>query len=550
MLACWRTSRDYQDDNAVSFAERVRAAVVAFRDYNAEPIIDDASRYVLNHAFYSGEWRSDPRIIGQRRSDPRLYKNSLLLWNLARSVTRLYAQSVYQGDLSTDGKPLPDGTRGAIPIDPQTGNATTDEAILRACAELWSMWNWRQYLSLRPKMAAILGDCLTELVDDVDRGKVLPRTVWPGYVTDLELDLVGNIKRYAITYQVTIEQGERFGQMVKGETYTYRKEVDGEAFRYYKDGRPFDYYGPGSSVVRNPYGFVPAVWDRHEIVWGDRGMGAFAGGMQAMQHINSVFSHALDYQRKQFAAPIILKGGSTLGARRLGGLLAPRPLSTDPEADAARVSEQLDVLSMDEHGDFATVSFDVGKTVEMVRFLEEALVAEFPEARYGTQILEMTQLTAPGVERALGPIIGMVKQARANHDPQTIKLHQMAIAIIGQRLKEGEYPAEIVAARAVRYAAFRSFDLTSHGSGLLDFGIPDRPVISESEDERLDRLIKIQVLESPALMRKAGVDEATIAEMIAEREQSRREQEAMFGMAGGERDTNEPGRDTEEVAAR
>jgi hypothetical protein len=150
-------------------------------------------------------------------------------------------------------------------------------------------------MGLRPKMAAILGDCLTELVDDRDHGRVTPTLIWPGYVTDLELDLSGNIKRLAYEYPVTIKGGERFGQDIEGESYSFRKEIDQEAIRYHKNGRPHAYPEIGAEVLPNIYGFVPAVWDRHELAWADRGLGAFEGAMQALMHLNGVFTHALEY---------------------------------------------------------------------------------------------------------------------------------------------------------------------------------------------------------------------------------------------------------------
>lgn len=498
-----------------------RAAVGAWRDAEPEPPHGYAGRYELLWEFWSGTWRADPAIRRLRRTEPRVYENTMLVYNIARAVVRLYAQHVYMGDLSTNGEPLPDGTRGAIPIDPQTGNAADDKAILTACGELFNIWNWRQHMSLRPKFAAILGDCLTELVDDPERGVVLPRTVWPGYVTDLELDLVGNVKRYAIEYPVAVDEGDRFGQHVPAESYVYRKEVDGDAFRYYKDGKPFAYPDIGASEEPNPYGFVPAVWDRHEIVWGDRGMGAFEPAVQALRAVNSTFSHAIDYQRKQFSAPVGVKGQP--GSLRRGGqtiimpgAAADPPITLDGRRDS--IAQTLNLLPLDDNGGFESVTFDVGKTVDLMAFVRDSLTAEFPEATYGQEILKMTQVTGPGVERALGPVVGLVKQARANHDPQTVKLLQMAVAIMGYRLANGDYPAEVIAARPARYAPFRTFDLSSYGQGRLDFGIPDREVIPETLDERIQRLLAIETLSDPWSKEQAGVPKDVIARQDRDRQ--------------------------------
>lgn len=518
---------------------RIGAAVEAFRAYgNPEPVIEVDNRYQNLWAFYAGTWRTDPAVRRQRRGDPRIYQRTRLVWNLARAVTRLYAQSVYQGDLTTDGRPLPDGSGGALPIDPQTGDQANDDAIRRGCAELWSLWLWRQQMSLGPKYAAVLGDCLIELVDDLGRGVVLPKHVWPGYVVDIGLDLVGNVKRYAVEYDVVVEQSTAYGMATKDERYRFRKEVDGTAFRYYRDDRPaaFPELGIRSAVEPNPYGFVPAVWLRHEVVPGDRGLGAFEAAVQTEREINGVLSQALDYQIRQFAAPLGVKGAA-LGAR--GGTIAvPKPATGDSLADADKAAETINLLPMTADGEFVVVNFDVGRTVEMVAKLEEALVAEFPEARFGQQILEMTQVTAPGVERALGPIVGMVQAARANHDPQVIKLHQMALAIMGQRLADDDYPADVVAARPARYAAFRPFDLGSYGRGDLDFGISSRPVITETEDERLDRLVKISVIAEtgdPWLMERAGIPAQEVARMARDRAERRAAMDAaLTGVGEGE----------------
>lgn len=514
----------------------------AFRDYGqGETATDRIDRYQTLWAFWAGEWRADAAIRSQRRSDPRLYENTRLLWNIARSTVRLYAQTVYQGALSTDGKPLPDGSRGAIPIDPQTGSEATDDALLAAAAEFWSMTRWRQHMSLAPKYSAILGDVLIELVDDVARGRVDPEHVWPGHVVALELDLVGNVKAYAVEKPITIAASTAFGRQTSADRYVFRKEVDGETFRYYRDGKPaaFPALGIQRAVEENPYGFVPAVWCRHELVFGDRGLGAFEPALNVLREQNSVLSHALDFSRKKFAAPIGVIGAAL---PRRGALTMPRIAGTgDPVLDAEQAAETHGLLPMNEQGRFVTVDFDVGRTGELLDRMDDRLLAEFPEALFFQELLKMTQLTAPGVERAMGPIIGNVRQARANHDPQTVKLHQMVLAMMGWRLNNGDYPEAIVAARPGRYEQFRPFDLDSYGRGLLDMEIAERPVIPETADEIVDRLVKIQLLETAPLWRKAGIEEEVIAEVFSTREADRERMDvaltgiaAMPDMAAGE----------------
>lgn len=485
------------------------AAVSAFRDpslvASPEPTLDASTQYDELWAFWLGTWRSDPAMRSLQSTAPALYKNTRQLWRHADAIVSLYEQFVYAGDLSSDGRALPDGTRGAIPIDPQTGDNAADEAIRRGCAELWSMWRWRQSMALAPKYAAILGDCLLELVDDVGRGTVTPRFVWPGSVVDIDLSDAGDVRRYAIEYPVAVRESNAYGQRVRGETYRFRKEVDRESIRYYRDGDPAAFPGLGipRAVEPNPYGFAPACWYRHEIVFGSRGVGALEKTFRAAQEMNSVLSHAIDYQRRQFSAPVGVIGGSAGAASRRA---APEP-ERGPEAaerEARAAAETMSLLSLQPGGQFVTVQFDVGQTTQMLQLVMDAILAEAPEARYAQQILGMTQVTAPGIERALGPIVGRVKRARANHDPQTVKLHQMALAMLGYRLTNGHYPARVVSERPARYEAFRPFDLGSYGRGLLDFTIPDRPVIPETAKERVDLAL---------LRMQAGVDRVALAEL-------------------------------------
>ena len=505
--------------------ERTVAAYRAFRDAGAEPVITMEQRYALLWSWYAGTWLNAPETQAVRRDLPRVYKNARLLWNLSRATVRLYTQTVYQGDLPVDDQPLPDGSRGAIPILPRTGSAATDKALLLACAELWQMWNWRQFMSVRPKMAAILGDCLTEIVDDLDGARVVPRTVWPGYVVDLDLDAVGNVKRYALEYVISTPGGRRFGAHEDAATFLYRKEVDGKMFRYYRDGEPWDAWGEGAEVP-NIYGFVPAVWDRHEVVWGDRGLGAFETAIQTAREMNGLVSHAIDYQRKQFAAPVGVIGRREAPARRQNGMIVlpdgtespPTQLSKAPPRDAE--SQLLNMVNMDSGGQFVTVDFDIGKTLDLLKWTEAALVAENPEARFGQEILKMTQVTGPGVERALGPIINGVKQVRDNHDPQTTKLLQMSVAIMGERLRRGHFDADKVAARPSRYEPFRTFGLESYGKGQLDFGIPDRPVIPETPEERVARLLQTEQLQTEWAMLQAGMPPDVVKKLMAEKEQA------------------------------
>lgn len=455
-------------------------------------------------AFYQGTifneaWRKSPY-----RSNTRLYKGLTLLLKHAEAVVDFYATTVYQGDLSTDGKPLPNGTYGAIPIDPQVGGSedgdeTQSDIIRTAFAELTSAWNWKQNMTLRPMYGSALGDVLTELIDDPDKGFVYPQVVWPGYVKKIELDYVGNVKEYHVEYQV-VEEDETRGRQY----YRYGKTVTTEEFRYYKDGKPFDYYGNGA-VEKNPYGFVPAIWDRHKIAWGERGTSALQGTWQATLQVNSLLSQSFDFQRKAFFAPIFIKG---IQKRRsqLDVQVTRPPKTSDEEDDYDGLAEAIGIMPIT--GDNPAMlqpQFNLGSTIEVVKMVLENIVDENPEARFYKELRGMSQLTGPGAERALGDAVSRCNRARAGYDVQTIKLFQMAMTMCGIRANDGSWGR-----LNRRQQVFRPFSLDSYKAGGMDFTILERPVILPTEYERVELVQLKETIRSTWGREQIGMSEDDI----------------------------------------
>jgi len=469
-----------------------RGTLDGWRGYSAPETPETlGERYAANWALYTGTM-FDP--VWQRRGifkDERIYRNTRLVYKPVAAIVDFYASTVYQGQLSTDGKPLPDGSLGAIPLDPQVGRTVVrrtgektftriregkdqDEALLIATAELWSRWKFQRSMRLRPRYAAALGDCLTQLVDDPARHAVWPQLVWPGYVTELELDIVGDIKAYTLEYGITREEQ---GRMV---TFRYRKEVDKNEYRYFRDDRPWTSPADhGDAVQENPYGFVPAIWDRHKTVWGDRGLSAIAGIRQALFEYNSFLSHAIDYQRKPFSAPVLLKGSQT-GASRVREVLGP-----GREDDASQLAETMAVRKVGPDSGYEYLQADIGKTIEILKEIKQGILEENPEASFYHDLRQMSQLTGPAVERALGDAVSRANEARAEHDPQTVKLFQMAITMCGMALNNGRWESP-----TTRDEVFRPFTQESFTAGSLDMGILGRPVVPMTEAERLDLLVQ------------------------------------------------------------
>lgn len=475
------------------------------------------AHYAANWALYTGRafnevWRREGVF-----SDERVYRNTRLLWKHVESVVDFWGSVVYQGALATDGKRLPDGSRGAIPWDAQVtgeGSAAKNDAILRAFAELDKRWNWQQGMSLRPLYVSALGDGLTELIDDPKRHIVWPQFIWPGYVVDVELDHARNVKSYVLEYEIERDEDGVF------KTFTFRKEVDKNEFRYYRDGDPWNAYGDGE-VVENIYGFVPAVWDVHKIGGGVRGLSAIAGTRQALSELNSLMSQGFDYQRKAFAAPVLLKGGGLTNSLADAVRQVIGPSRT---VDPAELAESMPWREVPVTAGIEQLSFDIGKTLEILDWIKKGILEENPEASFYHDLREMSTLTAPGAERALGDATNRVMRVRAGMDPNTVKLHQMATTMCAMRLDASEWEDP-----TPRDEVFRAFNQDSYEAGDLDVIILSRPVVPQTEEERIHLLQLKESLNDVESLTELGMDPDVAQRYLDRRDASSLRRAELFG---------------------
>ena len=507
------------------------AALDAWRNGPVPPELDAIQRaYWERWAQYSGELFASVSTSNPYRNDPAIYQGTKLLWKHTEAVVDFYAGVVYQGALADDPE------QGAIPWkllvkgDPtevdtdDAGNATPRPSPARnlwlAILELQAAWNWQQQMAFAPMYAAALGDCLTELVDDLDRRFVYPQIVWPGYVKDITIDYVGNVRAYTLEYPVE-ERDERGS--VTGR-YRYRKDVDEEAFRHYRDDKPFDKDGSGTAVMPNPYGFVPAVWDRHRIGAPGlvRGKSATDGTRQALLQLNSLFSHAFAYQRKAFFQPIVISAPGGGGTRTVD-------LSA-PNGTVEEIEQEQKYITVPQGANLLQAQMDIGKTREMLQDIRENILAENPEASYYQQLREMSQVTAPGAERLMGDVKSRVDLVRAGADVGTVKRFQMAISMCGWRANGNDWKARNPGrALTPRQAVFLPFDLESFDRGELDCTILPRPLVPLSEQERLELILLKESIRTPWGMGEAGMSEDDITAITGARRAEADERAALFG---------------------
>lgn len=395
-----------------------------------------------------------------------LYRYIRPIYNPVRRLVDFYAGIVYPGVLATDGKKLPDGTPLAIPlaqdIDPQ---------LAGAIGQLWQWSNWQTGKNLMVRYGAALGDVAVEVVDEVDRGKVTFDIIWPGMITELDLDATGNVKRYAIEYDAEDDEGN---------AYTYKKEVDSRTIAEFRDGELWQYDENIDAERPNPYGFAPLVWCKHTDLGGDHGSPAVRN-IGKIDELNEIASHAHDRTHAVLSSPMVVsgKGVQALTSEALEAKRAATADMTNPVAGR----ESVKVFKAEEGGAVSAVQLPEGEAMGYMEKLLAEIEDDHPELTMYNELRAMSQVTGPAAERLIGDAAAYIQDARANYDTQSIKLFQMAIAIAGWRANTGAWGSSLTR----QQQAFASYDLTSYNAGALDFEILPRPLIpsvGKSTDEK------------------------------------------------------------------
>lgn len=445
-----------------SFWERLSMATQAFIRAYSDPggeqarasFASRASQYEYYWQWYSNSVYEDLGVWGAYKNRYRLYRYLRGLYNPAARLVDFYVGAVYPGRLQYDpGAPL-SGTRNAVPF-----GADIPPLLHSAIGQVWQWSNWQQGQALMVRYGAALGDVFVEVVDDLDRRKVLLNVCWPGWLDDVVLDNTGNVKAYTLSYQAQDEDGK---------SYHYRKTVTGETITEYH-GKKLQNETP------NPYGFAPGVWIKHRDEGGDHGAPAYRH-IGKWDELNSLAAHLHDQDHKLMAAPVIIGGSG--GVTKLYG--AAKGANTADLTVPEQGQESLNVLKGPADTSVQTITMDVSAVLAHMQQLIGEIEADHPELTMYRALRDMSSVTGPAAQRLVGDVAGLVDSAQAAYDTQSTKLFQMAVAIAGWRANSGAWGALDRQQRK-----FTPFGLDSYTRGDLDLTILARPLIALTEGEQI-----------------------------------------------------------------
>jgi hypothetical protein len=451
--------------------------------------------------YYSNNAFENLDVWSEYKRQHGLYRYIRQIYNPTARLVEFYT-TLYPGVLTTDAKRVPDGTPLAIPLA-----RDTSPELRSAIGSFWEMSNWQEQMHVMLRYAAALGNVLVKINDEVDRGRVSAQVVWPGLISDIELDTAGNVQRYVLEYDIEDEDGG-----IK----LYREEVDKEKVSITLDDKPYNANGMGSTYA-NPYGFVPACWLRFNNLGSVYGAPVTWHSIGKIDELNNLASQTHDQINKMLESPIMVKGGKNV--RTLQDLIGSRktqPTADDPDPYSSR--DSLDILYGPPDAGLETLSFDVSQAMEAIEGVIKELENDFPELSVFNVLRQMTQTTGPAVEKLSSDVKSRFTRTAAAADRQTVKLIQMGLAIGGWRANTGAW-TDLTRKQEV----FKPFSLDSYKAGDLDFDIDMRPLLPDAKGEvytvEASRWTAFQqALNAGAplefLLRDDGWDETRITEFI------------------------------------
>jgi hypothetical protein len=394
-------------------------------------------------------------------SDRGMYKHTRLIFNPIPQTVDFYVDNIWHPPANEDFEslvtPVADGT---------------DEKLLDAIAQIDQWTSFRAEAQRIKRYCAATGNVLIEVIDSLDRGKILQRTIWPGYISSFEVNDAGDLQTYTLEYPAYDTE--------KKVTYQLKKVVTKESFSWFRDNTPF--VPPGKPdgakpVEENPYGFCPAVFIKHSDDGGGYGIPAFKD-FDKVDEANALASHLHDNIHKTVESPVLISTGGEV--KMLSGVTDAATLDLhDPRLDWMVLKSEAGASVLD-----MASKLKLAEAEPYLRALLASFQDDYPELQAATIIRENSQLSGAALERMLGPAQNRLNGVQPFYNQHLIKLRQMQLAIGGYRVRNGWSNL------TDQQRKFGEFDLNSYEGGKLDFNLKPSVLVQNTEAENEDVLIK------------------------------------------------------------
>jgi hypothetical protein len=412
-------------------------------------------------------------------------------YGLPRSLRGIYNPTKRAVDWYP-GHVYPDGYD---PVPFASGTAPEIEAAVNVAFETWG--NWSRIKTIYVRTGAMLGNVLIEIEADTERGKLYPVIRNPRDVTHVEMNTTGDLTALTIElplYDEGRQQGFLWGRRTTRESVTTL--YNGEPHGY--DDQPAE--------IENPFPFVPAVWVPHTMTGDTLGAPVIEEVIGKIDELNAIVTSAHDYIQRFNKQGVVLK--TKASAKELIPLFGKRgatasqanPYSDVEDLPFIKGPEDLGILRLLEN-------LGLGDADPYRIGMLDEISADLPEIKFDHELRQMQETSGIGAMRMSGDIVNRLTEAQGNYDWGLVRAAQMALTMgsILARVRVDGWAAPTDARKT-----FLEFDERSFDDGELDFKLSDRPLLPETQAERIANARAVEALTTPTGMEMAGISDEQI----------------------------------------
>lgn len=467
------------------------------------------TRYDFWRAVYGNEAYGDLSAAHQFGGVWTGYPKSLRPISLiAKVAVDWWANQVYAGVWTRDGLRSSSGKPNLLPYDDET------DPELRVCVQQSYTWaGASDLLDGYVKTGGMLGDTFAEVEvhynedGDARGNKVYPVLVDPAHVVELELNARGDVKSYRLAIP-------RYDP-VRRTQYLWGKRVTKQSITTYYDDDPHSYVDGQPASVPNRWGFVAAIFVKHQWAAGLHGAPVMDVVVSTVAEYDATLSTVNDYIHRFARQGALLATKDPKKAQEfLWGSSSRSGASYETEAArqqaATRDRETVNVWPVPEDVRLMKLLDNPGLEqadphLGRIRLeIEEAL----PEIVYIRHMQQMDQTTRPGALAMMSQVQNKLDSVVTNYDHGAVKLGQMCAAIGGQLIKDGDWGLR--SQLTPQQQKFLPFDLTSYAKDELDFDLQPRELLPKTFSELAAEAIQLESITTPEGLRHLGKSDAEI----------------------------------------
>ena len=429
---------------------------------------------------------------------------------IAKVAVDWWVNQVYAGVWTRDGLPSRSGRQNLLPYD------DPPPELRLAVQQAFSWAGPSDFFDGYVLNGGMLGNSFVEVKihyneDGDPRGnKVYPVLHAPEHVVDLVLNDRGDVKSYRLAIPTQDE--------TTGRQYIWGKQVTKNSITTYYDDQPHSYIEDQPAEIPNRWGFVPAVFIKHQYAGGLHGAPVMDVVVSTVAEYDAALSSVNDFIHRFVRQGVLLSTKDTKSAQEYLYGTKSRATATGGSEYAESVRQQASTQDRqminvwpvpDDARPFPLIqNLGLAQAEWAIKQLRLEVEEALPEIVFIRKMQGMDQTTRPGALAMMSQVQNKLDSVVTNYDHGAVKLGQMCAAIGGQLIRDGDWGLR--SQLTPQQQKFLTFDLTSYQRNELDFDLQPRELLPKTRSELLDEAIKLESVQTPVGLRYVGYSDEEI----------------------------------------